>query len=666
MKKSTFSIVLFAMVFLLFIQMGGTLVSSIYTLDLLNTSLDAKALGLLFFFFPMIFYFFKKPIPRWLTWLFVGGLFLSRGFLASLDTNDRMLVSGIGTALSLSLFPFLLLRTGTAGKSRKQGLEASLGLVFAVLISVMLRTINSGIDYSLTLKGAWIGWLLGAILCVTLIELEVLGGESVVDINPSAGQNPGVTSSILGIFIVLTLVYFIFSAPGVLARWTEGNYIAIILFVSILSTIWFLSRMRYGQMFEQLSRRFIFGWNILFSISLLTTILFHQVVFPKNIVATPVIVGEPSFWQQVPLFAMILLSPVIYLDLEYFWGRLIRTNPSPRQMAPGMMLGSFTLVVLVFMNIFTNVWGYIEPVSPFFRNKFYLPFLIMTLILCLVVMIRKDDLGKQKLSQGQSFPWFWGFLLVVILLLIANSLIIKPMQVANDNSGNSLKVMTYNIQQGNDIAGEQSFIRQLLLIQQEAPDILVLQECDSARVSLNNIDLVRYFADNLGYYSYYGPKTISGSYGTSIISRYPIRNSQTIFTFSDQDENATAYAQVVAMGRVFNIYNVHPDGSDDAKSALTKMLLDRTSGQKNVIIMGDFNLRDDDDGYKIIDAVFTNSWIDTYPTGISSSGIDMSGRNRIDHIFISSDLSVRSPVYLLPPDSATDHPVHWAEIYWEN
>ena len=93
MKKTTSSIVLFAMVFLLFIQMGGTLVSSIYTLDLLNTSLDAKALGLLFFFFPVIFYFFKKPIPRWVTWIFVGGLFLSRGLLASLDTNDRMLVS---------------------------------------------------------------------------------------------------------------------------------------------------------------------------------------------------------------------------------------------------------------------------------------------------------------------------------------------------------------------------------------------------------------------------------------------------------------------------------------------------------------------------------------------------------------------------------------------
>ncbi|MFC2065371.1 endonuclease/exonuclease/phosphatase family protein, partial [Chloroflexota bacterium] len=359
------------------------------------------------------------------------------------------------------------------------------------------------------------------------------------------------------------------------------------------------------------------------------------------------------------------ISSVIYLDLEYFWGSLMNTKLSPRQIAPGMLLGGFTLVILVFMNIFTNVWGYVEPVSPFFRNKFYLPFLIISFLLCLVIMLKKDDLDKQNLSPIQSGHWVWTILLAIILLLTVNGVIGRQLQIENDTPSNSIKVMTYNIQQGNDNAGEQSFDRQLLIIQKEAPDILVLQECDSTRISLNNIDLVRYFSENLGYYSYYGPKTISGSYGTAILSRYPLSQSKTIFTFSDQDENGTAYTQITVRDKVFNIYNVHPDGSDDAKGAMVDMLLSMTVGQKNVIILGDFNLRADDDAYKKIDAVFTNSWIDTYPTGISSDGIDMSGRNRIDHIFISKELSVVNPVYLLPPDSATDHPVHWAEIYWE-
>ena len=51
---------------------------------------------------------------------------------------------------------------------------------------------------------------------------------------------------------------------------------------------------------------------------------------------------------------------------------------------------------------------------------------------------------------------------------------------------------------------------------------------------------------------------------------------------------------------------------------------------------------------------------------ISSDGVDMSGENRIDHIFVSPSLGVRNPVYVLPPESATDHAVHWAEIFWKN
>jgi endonuclease/exonuclease/phosphatase family metal-dependent hydrolase len=64
--------------------------------------------------------------------------------------------------------------------------------------------------------------------------------------------------------------------------------------------------------------------------------------------------------------------------------------------------------------------------------------------------------------------------------------------------------------------------------------------------------------------------------------------------------------------------------------------------------------------------VYTNAWTSVYPSKISASGVDMSGDNRIDHIFVSKTLGVRNPVYVLPPASATDHPVHWAEIFWGN
>jgi len=586
--------------------------------------------------------------------------------LPTLNTNGRMLVSGIGTALSLGLFPFLLNTREIEGKSGSQGFSASLGLALTLIISIMLRSLNSGIDYSLTMKGSWVGWVMGLILGISMISLERtrIGIEQ----SPESdnGKIPPVTSSLFGIFMILSLIYFIFSDPGVLARWTEGNYKAIVILVDIFSVGWFISRMLFRSIYERISRRFIIGWNILFSVSLLAMIFVNQIGFPETVGSLPVTVGAPSIWMLVPLYVMIILFPIIFVDMEYLWNRLSGSSLSPRQLAPGMMLGTFTLVVLVFMNIFSNVWGYVEPVSPFFRNKFYLPFLIITFILCLIVLLGKESFSEQKGSQKRSFPTIWSLLFLIFILFTVGGLAGKPNQPENVSIARSLKVMTYNIQQGNDNTGEQSYLRQLAIIQQVTPDILVLQESDSTRISINNIDLVRFFADNLGYYSYYGPKTISGSYGTAILSRYPLINTQTIFTFSDQDENGTAYAQVEVGNKTLNIYNVHPDGSDDTKEAFAKMLLERTAGQKNVIIMGDFNLRQNEAAYKMIDSVFINSWIHVYPTGISTDGVDMSGRNRIDHIFISSDLSVRNPVYVLPPDSATDHPVHWAEIYWQN
>jgi endonuclease/exonuclease/phosphatase family metal-dependent hydrolase len=226
--------------------------------------------------------------------------------------------------------------------------------------------------------------------------------------------------------------------------------------------------------------------------------------------------------------------------------------------------------------------------------------------------------------------------------------------------------MTYNIHQAVDNSAEKSFDRQLALMRSVSPDIISLQETDTTRISANNNDYVRYFAEQLGYHSYFGPTTVTGTYGTSILAKYPLENTHTFFTYSDTDEIGTTGAEIEVNGRRFSIYNVHPAGLDAAMLAFAKALLDRSQSNPYVIALGDYNLRDYDEAYQLIDSVYTNAWTSVYPSEISADGVDMSGDNRIDHIFVSPLLQVRNPVYVLPPDSATDHPVHWAEIYGEN
>jgi endonuclease/exonuclease/phosphatase family metal-dependent hydrolase len=659
MKKTYFLTIAFGIFFLFFIQMAGTLVESIYILDLMNSALDEKALGVLFFFAPVLLIPFRIKNPdRWAWGAFVV-LFLSRGLTPYLSTLGRMLASGIGTGAALILFVFLITSRPKDGARAQTGLWISAGLALAILLSVFLRTLNYSLDYSLTPGGSWVGWGLGLVFGYLLTQLE-WGSE------PDGRQTKSVgVPAILGIFLVLSMVYFAFSAPAVIARWTEGNYPMIVIAVSLFSTIWGVLAFANPRLTEKLSGNWLLLWNLAFALALTGTLLAHRVPFPPTPESPEFVVGVPTLVQQIPLVLMLLLFPAIFVDMGIFFNRVRDANPSPRTLVLGMLLGSLALVLLVFMHIFTNVWGYVEPVSPWFRNKFWLPYLLMAGIVTLLIGSRHRVPGEARENLSRSFHWGWGALLSLLFLGTVVSVLMTTRVKSFDADKSSLLVMTYNVQQANDVFGERSYERQLAIIKQVSPDILALQESDSTRVSLNNNDYARYYAGKLGYYSYFGPKTVTGTYGTALLSKYPLENKRTVFTYSDQDEVGSTAAEIEVDGRVFTIYNVHPEGSDTAMLVFAETLLERSRDKPNVIALGDYNLRDYEEAYMLIDSVYTNAWTSVYPFEISPDGVDMSGDNRIDHIFFSPHLNARDPVYVLPPDSATDHPVHWVEIFWE-
>ena len=405
-------------------------------------------------------------------------------------------------------------------------------------------------------------------------------------------------------------------------------------------------------------------WNLFFSLSLTMTILAQRVSFPLTPDSPAVMVGTPNWIQCLPLIGMLLSFPVIFLDFHLFFNVIQQANPSPRILLPGMLLGSLALILLVFINIFTNVWGYIAPVSPIFRNQFYLPYLLIAGgITLLALRHRPTESTSVQGLNGMSLTG-WAVLLSLIFLGTVLTFLRTARPQPADPNRTSLVVMTYNIQEANDGLGERSYDRQLALIQKVSPDILALQESDSARISLNNNDYVRYYASKLGYYSYYGPTTVTGTFGTAILSKYPLQNTRSVFTFSDTDEIGTAEAEIEVNGHRFTIYDVHPDGSDTAKLIFVNSLIEHSRGKSNVIALGDYNLRDYEEAYQRMAGVYVNAWTSVYPSEIGADGTDMSGKNRIDHIFISTSLNVRDAFYILPPASATDHPVHWAGIFW--
>ncbi len=658
MKKSYPFIVAFGILFLFLIQMSGTLVESIYVLDLMHTSLDEKALGTLFFFTPVVLLLFRNKVPNLLVWGMVGLLFFARGVTPYLDTSGRLLASGLGTGSGLMVLGLLAGSKPKGETSPQTGWGVSGGLALAVSLSVLLRTLNYSVDYSLTSAGSWVGWGLGLVLAGLLTQLDWQRETT------RHNQKKSLAPALLGIFLILTLVYFAFSAPAVIARWTAGNYPLIVTAVSFMAVVWAWLAVGRPRWVERLPRSGLILWNLAFTLSLAGTILAQRVAFPQTPGDVVVVAGVTSLVQTVPLVLMLLLFPVLFVDMMVFINHIQRQAPSPAELAPGLLLGCAALVLLVFINIFTNVWGYIPPVSTLFRNMFWLPFLMGAGGVTLLIAFQKKDEDEPGGSMAE-FSWGWTAITGLILfgsIFCALRSFPVPSMAGNPSS---LVVMTYNIQAGNDSAAEPAFERQLALIRQVSPDILALQELDTARISLNNNDYVRYYASSLGYYSYYGPTTVTGTFGTAILSKYPLLNPGVIFSYSNSDEIGTTEAEIEVSNRRFTLYDVHPDGSDTAKLAWAQTLLARAQGKPNVIALGDYNSRKSDPAYQLFAGTYSNAWTSVYPSEISPDGTDMSGRNRIDHIFVSPALGVRSPKYILPPASATDHPVHWAEIFWE-
>ncbi len=470
MKKSYSFVIVFGIFFLFLIQLMGTLVESIYILDLMNTSLDEKALGLLFFFSPILLLPLRiKKTDRW-AWVAFGTLFLSRGLTPYLDTLGRMLASGIGMGAALILFVFLMTARLKDDVRARSGLWVSAGLALAVVLSVFLRTVNYSIDYSLTPGGGWLGWGLGLLLGYLLAQLEWKGEPN------QKKTKSGPTPAVLGIFMVLALVYFAFSAPAVIARWTEGDYALIVIIVSLFSAGWGILAFSKPGFFDRLPKRWLVLWNVLFTLSLTGTILAHRVSFPATPESAAVVVGAPSAIHQIPLALTLLLFPVIFLDVRVFFEQIQAADPMPRDLVPGMLLGSFALVLLVFMYIFTNVWGYIEPVSPWFRNKFWLPYLLMAGIVSLLSMRKRPLETEASKGPAGTFHWGWVTLLGALFLGTIVSAVLTTRVRTFETDKSSLLVMTYNIQQANDESGERSYERQLALIRQVSPDVLSLQE----------------------------------------------------------------------------------------------------------------------------------------------------------------------------------------------
>jgi endonuclease/exonuclease/phosphatase family metal-dependent hydrolase len=318
------------------------------------------------------------------------------------------------------------------------------------------------------------------------------------------------------------------------------------------------------------------------------------------------------------------------------------------------------MLVMILSLIFTSVWGFIPVIGNSFRDMFFLIFLIVGLVVMLsLINISKSPFNFKEIKISHKTRTVYSALMVIFLIsTLVGAVVIEANPITPTDEPTSIKVLTYNLQQGVNEAQIKNYDGQLELIRGVNADIIGLQE--SSKIA-GNSDVVRYFTNKLNLYSYFGPKGVTGTTGVALLSKYPILNPRTIYhynVYADSKQTATIEAEITIGSDTFTVYVTHTFGSISAKSMLQTDVLNEASGKSNVIFMGDFNFRPFSEPYNLTTEVLDDSWWVKWPTGVDSQGT--SNRNNIDLVFISPGTVVLDCKYITDPQS--DHSAYWADI----
>ena len=643
---------LFALVFLFFLQVWTFWVESIYRYSLVKLSPGLEMLSLLFIFAPLLVLLMPRKLH---TAAMLSALVLLVAVRVAISMTPfpwAYAIAGAGAGAGLVFLCFLI------GSGLLSRVEAAIAVALTILMSVALRVWGSSLDVSMVGPGKGIGIVL-AVLAL-LLYWRVLPVQETPPTETSAGVFKA-TGVMIGLFTNITLGYLAFSSPAVISAWTGASYPAIVL---LLVGAWGATLLLRPAL---PSRGLLVAWNLLFTATLAGSLYAHTPAFPTSPGAPAITIGVPSVWSQLPLYLMVLLSPVVYMNVRALWNQ--GATQTPRGMAVPVFLGGFFMLAVTLCLIFTNVWGYMGAVSAPFRGQFYMPFLVTGLVSAVAVLLA-GDYGMRQRPHGLPALLPTALALLIIAGLVFTTA--RPPEVMHPEK--QLTVLTYNIQQGSALTGEPNWQAQLEFIRAVDADLIGLQESDMPRPSGGNVDASRYFAESLGYYRYFGPATVGGTYGTAILSRYPLENSRCFYTYSQVDETATAVVEITVAGRRIAFFNSHPAGPRESHQAHADALVERTKAYENVIAVGDYNCRQDSPWYEEITGLLEDSWLSIHPdaTGPRHPTIGNTGETepldmarRIDHIFVSDTFTVEAAWYVPTPESGTDHPAHWAVLTWE-
>lgn len=592
-----------------------------------------------------------------------------------------MILTGLGVGCFMVFLPAYL-QNKASGNHEKHGLQMGIAVGSGLILSILLKTLGSSMDLSLTFWFQWIGWILAAY--VMMMAINLYNWDRTVSSRPSKNFSRGEKQwkwklwvPCLGVGSILILCYFTFSSPTVIARWSEGNIIAITTILILVITSFITIAYMKPYFFGKLPMSVVLLWNGIFVLLLVLTIALNQIPFIL-ISSYPYLAPETTILHHAILYAMLLLSPIILIDFSFLMQEIFNKKPSIRSMGTSFSMVSLFFLLMIFSAVFVPTWDYIPIIGPIFKDMIWLVFLIVGIMLLLsLLLVKKPSFTLPRISRQVMMIKLKRLSIIAVIAAgtIIGVTVLEIPFVQPSLDASTLRILTYNIQQGASDGGSMNFEGQRALIQRLNPDIIGLQESDTARIANGNKDFVRYVSNTLGYYSYYGPKTVTNTFGIALLSKYPICDARTFYMECVGEQTATIWAHITIGTTTFNVFITHlgnyvnTSTGDRSHIVQQENILTVTEGKENVILMGDFNFEPDTEQYNITVAQLYDTWelvLSADPTKAVVDPILPGGREipseRIDHIFVSNHLNESLTSIHYTGGYESDHPALFATI----
>ncbi|MHA1230841.1 MAG: endonuclease/exonuclease/phosphatase family protein [Candidatus Helarchaeota archaeon] len=225
----------------------------------------------------------------------------------------------------------------------------------------------------------------------------------------------------------------------------------------------------------------------------------------------------------------------------------------------------------------------------------------------------------------------------------------RPLTTGNDKQ---IKIMTYNIHFGVGMDDKMDLERLAQNILIEDPDILGLEEVENGRFTSQGVDMALWFATRLGMQYVYYPSVNDAAFGVALLSKYPIIYSATYDLPSLQLERVLIHGRIrINSTFTLDVFVTHLGLNEtenveyqENQTAQVETILSITSsitGPK--ILMGDFNMLENNSNIQWITKTFNDTWRDFNPLSTQGSFPSYPAPvpgNRIDYIFATNFSSI--------------------------